>query len=159
MLNFEAICILIKPSWRVEPLHRGQSILGICRFNGHLFWVYPFLRFDTIEPFPLETVKKTGSVRTPLPGSQDLWFWEVVQFQSSQWKLLKLKVKQMLQCFLALSSFEYQRKHARLRGMMNDMFGGQCEQTGQDLTMNYCWYIKVALSQAYHDYVCTRTDG
>ena len=39
------------------------------------------------------------------------------------------------------------------------MFGGQCEQTGQDLTMNYCWYIKVALSQAYHDYVCTRTDG
>lgn len=157
MLNFEVICILIKPSWRVEPLHRGQAILGICRFNGHLFWVYPIFRFDKIEPLPLETVKKTGSVRTPVPGSQDLWFWEVVQFQSSQWKLLKLTVKTNATMLPGSGFLWVPTQTCEVEG--NDMFGGQCEQTGQDLTMNYCWYIKVALSQAYHDYVCTRTDG
>ena len=78
MLNFEVICILIKPSWRVEPLHRGQAILGFADLKVTFF--------ESIPSCVL--IKSNHSL-----WNQDLWFWEVVQFQSSQWKLLKLKVK------------------------------------------------------------------
>ena len=106
MLNFELTCMFVQTFTHGDLIlyvgeaslpgrPQDQAALGICRCNGHRFWVSPCLSHLAIrwnQPFPFETTKKTRSPRRPLQSRQNAWIWEMLQLrQSNQRKLLKLK--------------------------------------------------------------------
>jgi len=117
MLNFEVICILIKPSWRVEPLHRGQAILGFADLKVTFFESIPSCVL--IKSNHSLWNKENGECQNTSARQSRSLILRGSSVSKQPMKVVEAEGEN--KCYnvsWVLVPLMYQGKHARLRGMI-----------------------------------------